>query len=117
MGGPEQGPFLNAVAAVETSRPAGGLLRDLKALETELGRVPGPRWGPREIDLDLLLYGDLVLREDGLEVPHPRMAERAFVMEPLAEIAPDAVHPVLNKTIRALWEDLHGGDREDSPCT
>jgi 2-amino-4-hydroxy-6-hydroxymethyldihydropteridine diphosphokinase len=84
----DQPPFLNAVAELETTSPARELLDRLLAVEAALGRDrSGPRWGPRTIDLDLLLYGDLVLDEPGLTVPHPRLAERLFVLEPLAELA------------------------------
>jgi 2-amino-4-hydroxy-6-hydroxymethyldihydropteridine diphosphokinase len=90
----EQPRFLNAVAAVDTELGARELLERLLAVERELGRERvGPRYGPRTIDLDLLLYGDEEIVEPGLVVPHPRLAERAFVLEPLAELAPDLVLP------------------------
>jgi 2-amino-4-hydroxy-6-hydroxymethyldihydropteridine diphosphokinase len=111
VGGPPQGPFLNAVAEIETALDPAALLGALKAVERAGGRRPGPLWGPREIDLDLLLYDDLVLRADDLVVPHPRLAARAFVLEPLAEIAPDVVHPVLERTARELWASF----AEDRP--
>lgn len=85
----DQPPFLNAVAELETETAPRDLLDRLLAVEASLGRDrSGPRWGPRTIDLDLLLYGDLVLDEPGLTVPHPRLPERLFVLEPLAELAP-----------------------------
>jgi 2-amino-4-hydroxy-6-hydroxymethyldihydropteridine diphosphokinase len=86
--GPPQPDYLNAVVSVSTSLSARELLGALKAVEAELGRRPAQRWGPREIDLDLLLYGDEMLEEDGLTVPHPGMTTRAFVLMPLLEIAP-----------------------------
>ena len=75
-----------------------------------MGRVRKERWGPRLIDLDLLFYGDAVIREDGLEAPHPRLHERRFVLAPLAEIAPGFVHPVLKKTVSELLAELPAGD-------
>ena len=90
----DQPRFLNAVAAVETELPPRELLERLLAVERALGRErTGPRYGPRAIDLDLLLYGDEVIDEPGLVVPHPRLAERAFVLEPLAELAPELALP------------------------
>ena len=86
--GPPQPDYLNAVVSVSTSLSARQLLEALKAVETELGRQHTQRWGPREIDLDLLLYGDEMLEEDGLTVPHPEMTKRSFVLMPLLEIAP-----------------------------
>jgi 2-amino-4-hydroxy-6-hydroxymethyldihydropteridine diphosphokinase len=91
----DQPRFLNGAAALETELPARGLLDRLLAVERELGRVrgEGPRYGPRPIDLDLLLYGDETIDEPGLTVPHPRLAERRFVVEPLHELDPDLVLP------------------------
>jgi 2-amino-4-hydroxy-6-hydroxymethyldihydropteridine diphosphokinase len=90
VGYADQPPFLNGAAAMDTELEPRRLLERLLAVERELGRVraEGPRYGPRTIDLDLLLYGDLVLDEPGLTVPHPRLAERRFALEPLHELDP-----------------------------
>jgi 2-amino-4-hydroxy-6-hydroxymethyldihydropteridine diphosphokinase len=90
----EQPPFLNGAAVVETELPPSELLDRLLEIERELGRTrAGPRFGPRTVDLDLLVYGDRVLEEPGLTVPHPRLHERAFALEPLAELDPGLVVP------------------------
>jgi len=107
IGGPaDQRPFLNGAALVETSLSAADLLGALQQIETELGRRRAERWGPRRIDLDLLLYGDLVLKTPSLVLPHPRMAWRRFVLEPAAEIAASMVHPPTGWTIGRLLEHL-----------
>jgi 3-oxoacyl-[acyl-carrier protein] reductase len=116
VGGPAgQGKYLNAVAELQTDLQPRELLTALLDMEQKLGRVRRERFGPRTIDLDLLLYGSEVLDlgADVLQVPHPRMHERAFVLEPLAEIAPDTVHPLLGKTIRELWEQMQSPVRLD----
>ena len=77
-------------------------LADHYAIERELGRGAGPRWGPREIDIDILLFGDEVVEEEGLTVPHPELANRAFVLAPLAEIAAELLHPTLVTSISEL---------------
>lgn len=87
----EQPPFLNAVLEARTALEPVELLAAVKAIERGMGRTPTFRWGPREIDIDLLLYGDRVLQEASLVLPHPRILERAFVWEPLGEIAPDVL--------------------------
>ncbi len=103
-----QPPFLNAVISVETMLPPLDLLDLLLATERTFGRdrSAGIRNGPRTLDLDLLLYDDLILTTDQLILPHPRLAERRFVLGPLAEIAPDTKHPLLSLTLSALLELL-----------
>jgi 2-amino-4-hydroxy-6-hydroxymethyldihydropteridine diphosphokinase len=108
--GPPQPWYLNAAAAIDTSLEPEPLLLALKLLEQELGRGPGKRWGPRLIDLDLLLVEGLILETDRLELPHPELHVRPFVLVPLAEIAPDARHPVLGRTIGALRDGLSAED-------
>jgi 2-amino-4-hydroxy-6-hydroxymethyldihydropteridine diphosphokinase len=103
VGGPPQGPYLNTVVEMETPLTPQRLLATLQAIERDLGRAPSTaRWGPRPIDLDILLYEDRVVREPRLSIPHPLLHERDFVLEPLAELAPDLTHPVLKQTIREL---------------
>ncbi len=90
-GPPGQPDYLNAVARLETRLDPRGLLRRLQAIEQRAGRQRTERWGPRTLDLDLLLHGDLLLDTPELTLPHPRMAERAFVLVPLAEVAPEGL--------------------------
>jgi 2-amino-4-hydroxy-6-hydroxymethyldihydropteridine diphosphokinase len=104
--------FLNMACRAQTALLPLEALRALKLLETALGREADIRFGPRLIDLDLLFYEDLVFQSPELALPHPRLHERAFVLVPLADIAPDFVHPVLKQTISALRDQL--GDAKDS---
>jgi len=107
VGGPEGQPrYINAVAAIDTELAPRELLRACLEVETALGRTRAERWGPRTIDVDVLLYGEEVVGGDGLAIPHPRMHRRAFVLGPLAEIAPEARHPTLGATARELADGL-----------
>jgi len=112
LGPPEQPWYVNAVAQARTRLAPEDLLRVLRRVEETLGRVRGERWGPRLIDLDLLLYGGEVVSAGELVVPHPELHRRAFVLVPLAEIAPEAWHPVLQKTAAELLAELAPRDRE-----
>lgn len=118
VGGPEgQGKYLNAAAEITTDLDPVKLLQTLLGIEVKLGRVRTEAWGPRTLDLDLLLYGsqkvDIRRPDLDLVVPHPRLHERAFVLEPLVEIAPLAVHPVFESTVRDLWRRLQGQEQRE----
>jgi 2-amino-4-hydroxy-6-hydroxymethyldihydropteridine diphosphokinase len=102
----EQPKFINMVVEVETHLKPEDLLKTIKGVEIALGRRENMRWGPRIIDLDILLYNDLILKTHDLEIPHPGTKDREFVLRPLAEIAPDKMHPVLKKSIRELLDEL-----------
>ena len=104
VGPPGQPGYLNGAAALKTTLGPRELLKAMHALEVSSGRdrQTEQRWGPRRLDLDLLLWGDLVIDEPGLTVPHPRMHERLFVLEPLALIAPGAIHPTLRMSVECL---------------
>lgn len=108
LGNIEQPRFLNLVCQVDTRFAPNELLILAKGIETKLGRVPSKPNMPRPIDIDILLYGNQVIETPELVIPHPRLAQRAFVLIPLVEIAPDLVHPVIGKTARELLEGLRG---------
>lgn len=102
--------FINLVVAFPADIPTEALLDRLKAVERACGRAPGaPKWGPRTLDLDLLLHGDAVGRFDGRTLPHPDLLTRAWVLGPLAGLAPGLVHPVAGQRIDALWRRFDQG--------
>jgi 2-amino-4-hydroxy-6-hydroxymethyldihydropteridine diphosphokinase len=109
--GPPQPRYLNAVAQLGTLLTPRATLQRLRAIEEEVGRIRRERWGSREIDLDLLLFGDRTVQETGLQIPHPLLAQRAFVLMPLEEIAAEAIHPALGASARELLARLAPEER------
>ncbi len=107
MGPEEQPDFVNAVAQVETGLSARQLLWNLLLIEKRLGRARSQKWGPRTIDLDLLLFGDQVIDDDDLSVPHPEITRRSFVLAPLAELEPGLIHPLTGQSVTVHLSQLH----------
>lgn len=107
VGGPLQGKYLNGVWEIETSLSPRELKERLREIERELGRKSADPNSPREIDLDILFYGDKVIHKIDLKIPHVRLHERLFVLEPLSELAPDKIHPQLNQSVRELLQKQH----------
>jgi 2-amino-4-hydroxy-6-hydroxymethyldihydropteridine diphosphokinase len=105
--GPPQPDYLNCCALVSTDLSATDLLQTLLHIEQDFGRVRRERWGPRHLDLDLILYGQETIATPSLQVPHPRFRDRAFVLVPLAEIAPDWQDPITQQSIQALCEGVN----------
>ena len=101
----DQQEFLNQAVVLETSLTANELLRGLLQIEEQMGRKRLEKYGPRVMDIDILLFNDFVIKEPGLTIPHPQLQYRRFALAPLNEIAPSILHPVLNKTIRELLRD------------
>jgi 2-amino-4-hydroxy-6-hydroxymethyldihydropteridine diphosphokinase len=104
---PDQAWFLNQVVEVETDLLPKQLLVRVQKIERALGRLPTHPKGPRTIDIDILLYGDTILSNPGLEIPHERLADRRFVLEPLAELAPDLRHPRTNASVKEMLAQVH----------
>lgn len=105
----DQAWFLNCVVALETTKTPELLMEAMLGIEQEMSRQRVRKKGPRTIDIDIVLFGDTILDSPALTIPHPAMAQRRFVLEPMAEIAPEARHPVLKKTIQELLEELPAG--------
>ena len=106
FGKSDQDWFINSVVKVTTHLSPELLIKACLSIENEMGRIRDEKWGPRLIDLDILFYDDFVLKEKNLEIPHPGISERSFVLEPMNEIASDFIHPKLKKTIETLLAEI-----------
>jgi len=115
VGVEDQDWFVNGVACLGAEISARDLLGRLLSVEAAMGRVRTEKWGPRVIDLDLLLYGADIVNEPDLEIPHPLMDRRRFVLAPLAEVDPDVIHPVLAKTASQMLWELEGQEQQVIP--
>jgi 2-amino-4-hydroxy-6-hydroxymethyldihydropteridine diphosphokinase len=113
VGGPVQEKFLNGVVEIETSLLPDELMDRLNGIESRLGRVKTEENGPRPIDLDIIFYQDIVIDGGRIKIPHPRMHERGFVLKGLVEIAPEFLHPKLNKTVKQLYEEVTSADENN----
>lgn len=102
----DQSAFVNSVIKVNTSLTPENLLDACLSIEQDMGRVRKEKWGPRVIDLDILFYDESIIKQGGLDIPHPGIPERSFVLMPMNEIAPDFMHPVLKKTINTLLQEI-----------
>ncbi len=106
----DQPSFLNACLLIETEEPPRDLMLKLQSIESELGRVSRFRWGPREIDIDIIFMDGLAMNEDDLVIPHPEMHKRAFVLVPLNQVAPEWIHPLLGKSVREMEMQIPKSD-------
>lgn len=112
VGGPPQDNFYNAVVRLATTLEPLALLDQLKRIEVEVfHRKPSGHWGPRSMDLDILLYGELILDGERLTIPHPRLAERRFALQPLADLDPSLIHPSLGRSIAELLASLSSAEK------
>jgi len=117
MGPQDQGAFLNMAASIQTQHDPRELVEALQAIESALGRSSAEarrRWGPREIDIDVLLFGERVIDEPGLTIPHAGLADRWFVLKPLADLAPKLIHPTLGRTIAELLQAVATPDHAEA---
>jgi 2-amino-4-hydroxy-6-hydroxymethyldihydropteridine diphosphokinase len=113
----DQPTFLNMAVKASTDLPPMDLRDYVKQIEADMGRIPSYRWGPRSIDIDILLYDDLILNSPRLIIPHPRMHKRRFVLHPICDIDPSVVHPVLGQTVRDILEQLPSDNQDMIPCS
>lgn len=107
----EQNSFLNLVILIQTKLSPKELFKNLKMIENDIGRIDRGRWQPREIDIDILFYDKLIMKEENLQIPHADLHNRVFVLEPFCEIEPEFIHPVLGKSIKELFLQLEKKDQ------
>ena len=117
QGRQDQPWFINTALAVRLEMAPERLLAAIKEIETRLGRTPGERWGPREIDIDIIFYGETIMETEALTIPHPMAAMRRFVLAPVADIDPELVHPLLGRTVSDLLASLPVEGQETRLCT